>query len=617
MQSTRNSTLRDERARPSVAESTTPPAVPLFFGTAGRPLFGWYHAAGQHARARIGVVVCAPFGYEMMCTYRACRHLAEALAASGVPAMRFDYDGTGDSSGSDYDPDRVNAWVGSIGLAIDELKTRSGVTDIVVFGLRFGALLAAEYARRHPVNALVLMAPITSGRTFVRELRALAVMNGGRATQGGDGELDTLGYHLSGETRTALARIDLLTLTESPAVEALVIGREDLPGAEQPFVLALERSGVLVSSSVTRDFANMVVAPHQATVPFELWDEVVRWVQQVPLQPNDSRTGFRAATSNAPAQLAIIDTPGGPVRETFVSDGTVFGVLCRPSEHPSPAGTVVPLRAPLPTILLLNVGMNHHVGCHRLWVTASRAWAARGYQVLRLDSSGIGDSASRDMQAERALYSGQATDDVRRTMDVLENTQGAKRFLLCGLCAGAFMAYHTAVVDPRVVGVVMINVRAFEWHEGDTLDEYQRNTSKSTDFYRRAALQPQSWIRLASGNLHARVIAKKMLRRLRVRASGTWTRLWTARRGGAAGTTVLENMRTLCRRGTDVLMVFGSDEPGIDLMEEQLGSGASRMKREPSFRVTTIDQADHTFTGRAQRDELMATLDEYLQRRRS
>ncbi len=616
MQPTRNLTLPDALAQPALGESATPSAVALFFGTAGRPLFGWYHAAAQAARPDVGVVICAPYGYEMMCTYRACRHLADRCAANGVPALRFDYDGTGDSAGSDHDPDRVNAWVQSIGLAIDELKARSGVADVVLFGFRFGALLAAEYARQHPVNALVLMAPIASGRMFVRELRVLEVMHGGRPTDGEGASDDTLGYHLSSETRADLARIDLTKVVGPPARHALIIGREDLPAAEQPLVETLTAAGVAVSSTVTSVFPGMVVAPHQVVVPFQLWDDVVRWVQDVPPSPPQMRASFSAQSPGGPAQLAIVETPDGPVRETFVSDGKVFGVLCRPVESRTPsASTVAPFRAPLPTVLLLNIGMNHHVGCHRLWVTASRMWARRGYQVLRLDSSGIGDSASGDLRAERALYSGQAIEDVRRVMNVLEKSHGARRFLLCGLCAGAFTAFHTAVADSRVSGIVMINLRAFEWHEDDTLEEYQRRTLKPANFYRRAALQPRSWIRLAKGDLHTRTIATRLLRRASIRARVTWRQMRDAVRGAGAGPSIADNMKMLCRRGTEVLMIFGSDEPGLDVMEEQLGTGASRMHDEPLFRVATIAGADHTFTGRAERHELLTMLDEHLPRR--
>ena len=229
MQPTFDSTRLEQRAQPSVDESSAGSAIPLFFGTAGRPLFGWYHPAGQRTRPRHGVVICAPFGYEMMRTHRACRHLAQQLATSGVPALRFDYDGTGDSAGSDHDPGRVNAWLSSVGQAIEELKARGGVTDIALFGIRFGALLAAEYARRRPVDALVLMAPIVSGRALARELRAIEAMKTGRSSDNADVDQESLGYHLSSATLADLASIDLLKDTGRSAAHALIIGRQDLP----------------------------------------------------------------------------------------------------------------------------------------------------------------------------------------------------------------------------------------------------------------------------------------------------------------------------------------------------------------------------------------------------
>ena len=91
-------------------------AEPLFFGPEARPLFGWLHRAP--APSRLGLVICPPFGYEAICTHRVLRHFAEAAAAAGVPALRFDYDGAGDSAGDDRDPVRLSAWVASVGRAV-------------------------------------------------------------------------------------------------------------------------------------------------------------------------------------------------------------------------------------------------------------------------------------------------------------------------------------------------------------------------------------------------------------------------------------------------------------------------------------------------------------------
>ena len=97
-----------------------PGAVPIAFGEAHTRCFGWYHAPSQPARAT-GVVLCRPVGYEGTCAYETYTQLAERLADDGFAAIRFDYHGTGDSIGSDADPDRVAAWRACIASALEEI----------------------------------------------------------------------------------------------------------------------------------------------------------------------------------------------------------------------------------------------------------------------------------------------------------------------------------------------------------------------------------------------------------------------------------------------------------------------------------------------------------------
>ena len=56
-------------------------------------------------------------GEEGRAAHRTFRRLAEELAEAGIVALRFDYDGTGDSAGLQDDPDRVAAWLASIEAA--------------------------------------------------------------------------------------------------------------------------------------------------------------------------------------------------------------------------------------------------------------------------------------------------------------------------------------------------------------------------------------------------------------------------------------------------------------------------------------------------------------------
>src|ERR1700712_2586031 len=104
--------------------------------------FGWYHAGS----ADLGVVLCSPHGYEELCVHRHWREFAQKLSEQGLPTLRFDYPGTGDSTGDDDMPHQVHAWVDSIRDAIRTLRNISGVDRVALVGLRIGAMLAAAAA---------------------------------------------------------------------------------------------------------------------------------------------------------------------------------------------------------------------------------------------------------------------------------------------------------------------------------------------------------------------------------------------------------------------------------------------------------------------------------------
>ncbi len=44
-------------------------------------------------------MLCAPIGSEYTRSHRSLRHLADRFARAGIPAVRFDYHGTGNSPG--------------------------------------------------------------------------------------------------------------------------------------------------------------------------------------------------------------------------------------------------------------------------------------------------------------------------------------------------------------------------------------------------------------------------------------------------------------------------------------------------------------------------------------
>lgn len=174
-----------------------------------------------HARSA-AVLLCNPFGEEAARAHRAYRVLARKLEDAGYAAMRFDYAGTGDSSG-DIADFGVDAWIEDIEAAADVLRRESGVSRIVLVGLRLGATLAALCAQRGRLRAthVVLWDPVVDGAAYLRELRSVhrAYMDaefGRTKTASGDSEdgpdamlEEALGTPISARLHGELAGIDL------------------------------------------------------------------------------------------------------------------------------------------------------------------------------------------------------------------------------------------------------------------------------------------------------------------------------------------------------------------------------------------------------------------------
>lgn len=145
--------------------------TPFFFGPAERRLYGVYHPPAPANRTALQVLLCAPFGQEAVRTHRLHRLLAEQLARQGFHVMRFDYHGTGESSGEDTEGSLAQ-WQEDILAAQEELGRRTRARETVWVGARLGgtlALLASARSATPPLR-IVLWEPVLDGPTYVQEL---------------------------------------------------------------------------------------------------------------------------------------------------------------------------------------------------------------------------------------------------------------------------------------------------------------------------------------------------------------------------------------------------------------------------------------------------------------
>jgi pimeloyl-ACP methyl ester carboxylesterase len=144
--------------------------TPLFFGPQDHQVFGVMHMPEGHSVAQTAVLLCCPFGQEAIRTHRLYRVLADRLSRLGISTLRFDYFGTGDSSGDDMDVD-LESWALDIHLADQELRRLSGLQSIVWMGARLGATAALHAARDSPPTRLVLWDPVLNGAHYLRKLQ--------------------------------------------------------------------------------------------------------------------------------------------------------------------------------------------------------------------------------------------------------------------------------------------------------------------------------------------------------------------------------------------------------------------------------------------------------------
>ncbi len=142
--------------------------APRFLGRAGeRFLTVGFPPPGE---ARGHVIYLPPLGEEM----NRCRALAAAqsrrLAAAGYRVTLVDFFGTGDSEGELQDAS-LAIWRDNIDetvrAALEETEA-----PVTLWGLRFGALLAMDYAAgaNRPIENLLLWEPVTSGKRYVTQL---------------------------------------------------------------------------------------------------------------------------------------------------------------------------------------------------------------------------------------------------------------------------------------------------------------------------------------------------------------------------------------------------------------------------------------------------------------
>lgn len=575
---------------------------PSYFGPETRRLFGWLNAppAGVNARAA-GVVLCNPFGFEALSMHRAYRHFAESFARAGFPALRFDYDGTGDSSGTDRDPDRLRAWLDSIHAAAAELRARAGVRDVYLFGVRLGATLAATAAaERDGYAGLIGVVPVLQPAMLLRELAALQEWAQLRKSPDGvtgleAGDQEAAGFVIRAPTIADLSAINLVKQANAPARRALVVDRSDRPGAE-PWAARLRELGVNVTVQALAGFRELNVDPHKSVLPESMIAAATEWLTA---QARDSGPAGEARTS---AVLEAEVEPG--VVETALRFGEsrrLFAIVTSP-EASTRTGRAV---------LALNAGAQHRIGPNRLWVAFARRWARFGVVTMRLDLSGLGDTPPRPGTEERAVYGPFGALDIAEAATCLREAWGARTVEVLGLCSGGYHAIKAAVSGAAIDGVVSINQEVFFWDPKSSGTVTGFRAVAEAQRYREAALSLESWKKLLHGQVHVRAASRIFRRRIVDLAAARGRAIARDLRIPLPNDLATE-LRAIAKRGVPVRFLISAGEPVREMLVEHGGGAVEELERSGAITIETAAGPDHTFTAAWTHDVLAAILERML-----
>ncbi len=263
----------------------------------------------------------------------------------------------------------------------------------------------------------------------------------------------------------------------------------------------------------------------------------------------------------------------------------LYGILSLPvGEAPAARGVLVVVGGP-----------QYRAGSHRQFTLLARDLAQDGVPVLRFDYRGMGDSEGAIRPFD------DVEDDLRAAIDAfMAASPGLREVVLWGLCDAASAIGMYAARDPRVTGLVLLN----PWVR--TEDGLARATLRH--YYRARLRDPAFWKQLLRGGLDWRRSLASLVALLRKARGGPAP-------AAAATVSLPERMRAGLQdfRGQVLLVIAGADLTAREFCDLADADRAWKGVLAPP-RVTRrqIDDADHTFSRRAWRDQVARWTAEWL-----
>lgn len=570
-----------------------PAAFPLTFdGTVGL-----FQPEDPQAHSRdCAVLFLSPWGFEDMCSRKFYRLVAEALADRGLPSLRFDFPGTGDSLDIANEAADLALWEDAALQAASRLRQLTGRKRLILIGQGLGGALAHLLASRlGDVQAIAMLAPVTSGRAYLREVAVWSRMvDIGLGLRDDQREVDGVaiaGLVMPAAIAEAVRKIDIARPSSAGAEHYLIVDRPS-KAAERSFPDRLAALGADVTFDVYSGYDELVSNPSIATMPLSVVDKVAAWAAAV------SHPGGSGSTPGLPDHAEPLVGKGFieiPLR--FGAFRHLFGVLTLPEGRQAGA-----------PVLVLSTSYDRHAGWGRMGVTMARQMAEAGVPSLRYDAANVADSPPRPGAPAQVLYSSTQGPDVLDALDLLlAHAEGPA--IIAGRCSGGYQAYRSAVEDPRLAAVVSVNPFVLYWDPRDSVDEKLRFVPRSLDDYSQRLVQGATFKRLVKGDIDIPAAARNIVIALwRRAAQRVWPLIGTLPGRVNIGREVRSSLESLKKRETPVTLVYSEGDVGLEHIQMIFGPGGRKLSAHDNVRLVLLPDADHNLTPAAARQAALVEI---------
>jgi len=237
-----------------------------------------------------------------------------------------------------------------------------------------------------------------------------------------------------------------------------------------------------------------------------------------------------------------------------------------------------------PAVIILNAGLLHRIGPNRLYVKIARLMATSGFFVLRFDFSGIGDSNAR---TDNLPFDKSSISETQEAMNYIGSIRSIKNFILVGICSGANVAFNTACLDHRVVGVIGINGSYSDSQELEGLNQYLKNSIKER-YYRKNLFNHRSWLRLITGKSNISGIVRFLINKTKSVLSQNENMPFEK----------IHSMKwsSLINRGVNVFLIYSEGSLALDTFRLLLKNRISGLITSGRMIVEVVQNSDHVFT---------------------